>query len=370
MYSEKPTGVGICTREIWKHLHKTLDNEGIEYVIYAYDRAGLNYSEKTYPVQLPFILQFLSKKFLSLHRLIWNIFYLPLIAKNYDLVYSFSSHGSPFIKNQIVTIHDLICFSFPKQHRFQFLYFKYIFPCIVKAAKKIVVVSEFTKREVIKHYNVAPAKVVVILNGGDHLNRSNDFSLPNDEKQKAEELSSKKFFLTVGATYPHKNVERLVEAMQQFRKNILLVIVGMSNTYYNSLSRRVNQQKLDNVVFLSYVSPDFLSWLYKNCVANVYISLYEGFGFPPFEAALQNKFSVISKCGALPEIYKGAAYYVDAYNIEEIKQVLEHIASPDFSSAHYEEKFSELIDKYQWSKAAVEVYELIIKCSHEEMKAA
>jgi hypothetical protein len=54
-----------------------------------------------------------KNKFLSAYRLFWNTFLLPFKAKG-NLVYSLSTHGSPFYRNQIITIHDLICFDFPK----------------------------------------------------------------------------------------------------------------------------------------------------------------------------------------------------------------------------------------------------------------
>ncbi len=156
MYTKNPTGVGIYIREVWNNLYIKLDAEQVEYVCYTYQMEQLNKCNKLSVIKLPFALQYLLNRLISLHRLIWNLFYLPFVAKKYDLIYSFSSHGSPFIKNQIITIHDLVCFNFPKQHRLQFLYFKYIMPYIIKTSKKIVVISQFTRSEVIKRYKVDP----------------------------------------------------------------------------------------------------------------------------------------------------------------------------------------------------------------------
>src|SRR5580765_6769708 len=116
MYTKKSSGVGIHAREIWNHISEN-EEKTVNDRCFAYTKENLERPASVFLIKIPAI-NFLFSRFLSVHRLIWNIFYLPFIAKKHDLVYSFSSHGSPFIKNQVITIHDLICFEFPKQHRF------------------------------------------------------------------------------------------------------------------------------------------------------------------------------------------------------------------------------------------------------------
>ncbi len=360
MYTKNPTGVGIYIREVWNNLYKKLDAEQVEYVCYTYQMEQLNKCNKLSVIKLPFALQYLLNRLISLHRLIWNLFYLPFVAKKYDLIYSFSSHGSPFIKNQIITIHDLVCFNFPEQHRFQFLYFKYIMPYIIKTSKKIVVISQFTKSEVIKRYKVDPDKLIVILNGGDHLKHAGTFILSKEEKKLEEQISGKRFFLTVGASYPHKNIERLIEAVNQAPVKSSLVIIGAVNKYYNKLRKFAAQKNISNIIFMEYVSPDFLNLLYKKCIANVYISFHEGFGFPPFEAAINNKVSIVANSGALTEIYSDAVYYVNPFSIKEISDALTLMASSHFNHCEYQKKFPQLIEKNTWIKTSDEIAELIL----------
>ncbi len=355
MYFEKPTGVGIYNREVWNRLYKLLDESGVDYAFYSYFDKGICAAGKQREIKLPFVFELIFKRFNSVHRLLWNIFYLPFIAKKFDLVYSFSTHGSPFVKNQIITIHDLICFQFPKQHRFQYLYFKYILPYILKACKKIVVVSEFTKQEVIKHYKVRPANIQVIFNGGDHLKTVNSYK---DEKIKS--LQSKignDFFLTVGASFKHKNVERLLHAMRNIPAN--LVIVGAENDYYRQLQKIAAEKNLNNIVFLSYVSSEVLSWLYKHCIANVYVSLYEGFGFPPLEAGMYHKVSILSNTSALKELYDGAAFFVDPYNVSDISNALKLFVSKGIDTDFYLQKLYSLMNKYRWEFTADGIFKLL-----------
>ena len=351
MYSENPPGVGINAREAYNELSKRLNANNVDYKCYAYAKEGLKTPQAVSLIKLPILLEFLFKRFVSLHRLIWNIFYLPVIAKNYDLVYSFTSHGSPFIKNQVITIHDLICFQYPKQSKFQYLYFKFILPSIIRSCKKIVVISEFTKQDVIKHYKVNPEKLEVIYCGHDHLIDSKISTQDTDLKKLENITGNKPFFLTVQASYSHKNVDKIIEAMQ-ILPEYLLLITGPNNSYYNQLKKLVLKNKYTNIIFLNYVSDSFLKLIYKKCVANIYISSYEGFGAPPLEAAMNDKISVVANKSVLPEIYGNSVVYVNPENIEDIKNALVPITSSKFNAAIYKNRFPALIKKYSWSNMA------------------
>ena len=95
MLNKKPTGVGIYSRKLIDIISKN--------------------------TLLKFKILFIAEtRFISIYRLLWNFFCLPLKAKKGDLIFSFSTHGTPFHKKQIITIHDLICLNFPEQHKFQY----------------------------------------------------------------------------------------------------------------------------------------------------------------------------------------------------------------------------------------------------------
>lgn len=369
MYTENPPGVGINTREAYNALTSRLNANNIDYDVYAYSKKGLKAQQALSIVKLPLFLELLFKRFISLHRLVWNIFYLPSIAKKYDLVYSFTSYGSPFIKNQVITIHDLICFQYPKQNKFQYIYFKYIIPFIIKSCKKIVVISEFTKQDVIKHFKVHPDKLVVIYCGHDHLNDSKISIQETDIKQLESITNGKPFFFTAGASYGHKNVDKIIESMQVL-PGYLLLVTGPNNSYYNQLKTSIAKKKYTNITFLNYVSDSFLKLLYKKCVANIYISSYEGFGSTPLEAAMNDKISIVSNKTVLPEIYGDSVVYVDPENIEEIKNSLLSVTSSQFDLSKYKNKFPYLINKYNWGNMADGILNVILKSLNKQNKKA
>jgi glycosyltransferase involved in cell wall biosynthesis len=351
MYTENPPGVGINTREAYNALTKRLEENNIEYDVFAYSKKGLKNSQAVSLIKLPLLFEFLFKRFISIHRLIWNIFYLPLIAKKYDLVYSFTSYGSPFIKKQVITIHDLICFQYPEQNRFQYIYFKYILPYIIKSCRNIVVISEFTKQDVLKHFKVNADNLDVIYCGHDHLNDSKIPTQENDLKELENITAGKPFFFTAGASLSHKNVDKIIEAMQALPQYLLLV-TGPNNSYYNQLKKSTKKKNYNNIIFLNYVSDSFLKLLYKKCIANIYISAYEGFGSTPLEAAMNDKMSIVSDKTVLPEIYGDSVMYIDPENMQQVTDALITVASPKFNTDTYKSKFPELINKYSWGNMA------------------
>jgi len=357
MYSEKPTGVGIFIREIFaKLVHLKLLSDKSTLYVYSPDELPHNNAVKT--IKLPTPLEAVFKRSLSLHRIIWNFFFLPIIARKYNLVYSFSSHGSPFIKNQIVTVHDLICMQFPAQHKTQYYYFKYLMPAILKSCIKVVTVSHYTKAEVIKHYKIAPEKITVISGAADHLQKATSFNIPEKEKAVMEWLFGKRFFLSVGASYEHKNIERLIVAMKLLNNDDLLVIVGSGNAYYSMLKEKYTDAQIH---FLEYVSEPLLGYLYAHCIANVYVSLYEGMGFPPYEAAIYNTVTIASNATAIPEIYGDSVYYIDPLNTESIAAALKLFSESRIDKSSYQRHFPALLKKYSWENTARAIHNLIQK---------
>jgi glycosyltransferase involved in cell wall biosynthesis len=356
MYSDKPTGVGIFTREIAvKLIQLGLINENS--TIYTYSTDNITKLNKVTLIRLPGLLEKIFRNSISLHRMIWNYFFLPRIARDYDLVYSFSSHGSPFIKNQVITIHDVISLKYPSQHRMQYYYFKYLLPSIIKSSVKIITVSEYTKMEVIKYYHVAPEKIEVISGAADHLQKVAFFNTLDNERPIIEKLKNKRFFLAVGASYKHKNLERLIPATKMLNNNDLLVIVGSGN---NDYCKALKEKYADaQIYFLDYVSSELLGYLYANCIANVYVSLYEGMGFPPYEAAIYNTVSIVSNKTALPEIYQDAVYYVDPESIAEIHNALELFSNDEINKEQYTRQFPALLEKYKWKHTATKIAEFI-----------
>ncbi|MRM83758.1 glycosyltransferase family 1 protein [Riemerella anatipestifer] len=295
-------------------------------------------------------------KLLALYRIFWNFFILPFKAKK-NLVYSFSTHGSPFVKNQIVTIHDLICFAYPKQHLFQYYYFKYLVPMILSSCKKVVVISEFTKRDVLAHYKIEEDKIEVIYNGCNFLEYN---ECEKDEIEFRKITQGKTFFLTVGASYHHKNIERLLKAIKENEEtDALFVIVAKKNKYGSMLVDLSDRLNLKNVVFIHSISQNLLAKLYQKCLCNIYISLYEGFGFPPLEAASLGTVSLVSDIPVMREVLGDSAIFVNPQSEKDIAEKIKEIYENFVSLEEIKKSFPSLLSKFSWNKSASQIIDLI-----------
>ncbi|WP_018616004.1 glycosyltransferase family 4 protein [Segetibacter koreensis] len=357
MVTNQPSGVGVYSLELLKELVPTLQREGYKFIIYCYEPTiieKLNIGNVK-RISLGYLLDRLLKNKEVIHRHIWNIIVLNFISCRYNILYSFTSHGTLFHRKQIITIHDVICLSFPNSHKGQYYYFKYFLPLLIKQTKHIISISNFTKNEVVDAYSLDDKKVSVIYNGIDHLEKLKWFE--KDEEWVEKITDKKPFCICVGASYPHKNIETLLSVCDKMKNlDIKFLIINKPNTYYNSLRDKVEEMELKNVIFLPFVESSRLAVLYKMARLNIYLSLYEGFGFPPAEASFFKTQSLLSNQAALVEVYGEGCEYTEPFDIDNIEKIVLKYA---LSEKKLEtDTYCKLREKYNWKKAAEQTFRL------------
>src|SRR5438128_2694485 len=95
MVTEVATGVGVYSIQLLKRLLPVLELNNISYTLYAYDiSAFTGYVDKCNKITLGFLLDKIFKSKIPIHRHIWNLLYLPFIARKYKVLFSPSSHGT------------------------------------------------------------------------------------------------------------------------------------------------------------------------------------------------------------------------------------------------------------------------------------
>ena len=224
----------------------------------------------------------------------------------------------------VVTIHDCIHLMFPQYlpSRLAYFYAKGSMWSAARKANRILTVSEASKRDILRFFDVRPEKVAVIYNAIDER-----FLAPADparmELVKQRYQLDHPFVLYVGNIKPHKNIERLIDAFGRARQRcpdrLKLIIIGDEISKYPALRQSVHKHKLDkHVRFLGFQSAETLSALYRLADAFIFPSLYEGFGLPPLEAMACGTPVVASNVSSLPEIAGGAALLVDPYDVDAI----------------------------------------------------
>ncbi len=246
----------------------------------------------------------------------WEQAVLPLLAKKNDVLWSPSNTGPLSLKNQIVTIHDMVAFdnkewvtsSFGKMYR-------WMQPKLAKKVLHIIAVSNFTKERIIQNLKISEEKITVIHHGVE----DKFFQPPTDNFLN---IPFKKYILTLGAIEPRKNLKGLLDAWIKIKDKIDtdtgLVVVGTQGSA-KVFGNYVIEKNIERVFFTGYIDEKYLVSLYSNAMFFVYLSFYEGFGFPPLEAMAANCPVMASNKTAMPEVIGSAGLFVDPYSLNEIQ---------------------------------------------------
>lgn len=249
----------------------------------------------------------------------------------------------------IVVVHDLVAFLFPKQHQTKAtLMEKFFLPRALKKAARVIVVSENTKRDLLKLFPWISEKPLTVIYPAASERFSQEISKESLEAFRKEKNLPEKFLLAVGALEPRKNLETLLDAYagleayagldtcaglkdpspQAQDDKLGLVIVGSEGWKNEKLLQQFQQllatkHKLQT---LPYQSEKDLAKLYRLAEAFIFPSLYEGFGIPPLEAMASGCPVICSNAASLPEVCDGAAVLFDPKDknalAENIKKIL------------------------------------------------
>jgi glycosyltransferase involved in cell wall biosynthesis len=234
---------------------------------------------------------------------------------------------------KITTIHDLIPLRLPHTTLNDKGFFIKNIRDAIKNSELIICVSENTKNDLLRYFDVNPDKVFVT-----YQPITLDKTVPDketiDRKLSYYNLEYKNYLLFVGAIEPKKNLKRLIEVCLSMDSDVPLAIVGYKAWLWENelkaLSVLMNKEKVRRKIrLLDYVPGSDLPLLYKGAKCLAFPSLYEGFGLPPLEAMSLGCPVVTSSVSSLPEICGDAALYVDPYDTNDIADKIDRILNED-----------------------------------------
>lgn len=261
----------------------------------------------------------------------------------------------------VTTIHDVSFNAFPDFIKWSDLIFlKYLIPWSIKNADKVIAVSEFTKKEIIKYYRTDEAKIEVIHNA-----LSDDFSSlwDSDQSEQVYKVKEKynlpeKYVLYVGTLQPRKNIPQLIKAFAKFSKKmpeVKLVLVGnrKAHNFDTKIDQIIKNEKIvDKVIFPGYIDQQDLVWLYRGADIFAFASLYEGFGIPILEAMSQNLPVIALNNDISREVADEAACLVENDDIDGFSENMYNI----IIDKTYRDKLIKLgktrIEFFSWKKSA------------------
>ena len=237
----------------------------------------------------------------------------------------------------VVTVHDLLDHMYRVNSHSavkRSLHFQFT-KRVLQHAARIFAVSNFSKADTVRIFQVRPEKIEVIYNAIDDRFRLGHAS--DAERQFIAERYQVNcpFLLYAGRISPHKNVARIIEAFAALKselskegrfEDLKLIIIGDEVSKHPDLRRACVKGGVQNDVrFLGFVPIDVLRIFYDEAKIFVFPSLYEGFGLPPLEAMVHATPVVTSNTSSIPEVVGNAAVMVNPENIFEIMRALHRV---------------------------------------------
>ena len=277
------TGVGVYIRNLLFYLQKLAPKD---FEFYVYVPSGYN---KFQVSGFRFQVRISDARWHSLNEQIG--FYRQLVSDNLDLMhFTYFSYPLLYRRPFVITVHDLTPLLFktgrastrnPLIYNLKHLAYRYLLNQAINNSNGIITPTNSVKEEILQHYpSTDDKKVAVTYEGVD------------EELKKAKENTAlskefkKPFFLYVGNFYPHKNVERLIEAFVKTKTDSHLVLVGPDDHFASQIIQLINQLNANSRVTLCHQSTlSDMVYIYKNARALIHPSLSEGFGLPIIEAA-------------------------------------------------------------------------------------
>jgi len=211
---------------------------------------------------------------------------------------------------KVVTVHDLTLLDFDTSRgslprrtagKLKRLPFRLILMRQLATATRIVTVTGYVRDQLIKRFELDPAKISAVWNAADSVH------LSEAEEESVDGLSeSDSLIFYVGNYFPYKNVRLLIEALalvSRTRPDVKLVLAGKPAEYRDELlALAASLNVSDRVVMPGYITDGQLTWLYRNSRIYVYPSLSEGFGLQGLEAMAQGLPVLSSTATCLPEV--------------------------------------------------------------------
>jgi glycosyltransferase involved in cell wall biosynthesis len=368
-FTEQPTGTERYSYEVMTRMLKLPEAREHDWILYV--RPNLKFEIRNLKLSSNFKFKIVNLTYL------WTqvgLAYRTWVDK-LDALWV-PAHTLPVLRKPglktIVTIHGIEYEWLPAyENPLQKWYLPWSTRYAVSAASKIISVSEFTKKELIRRWGADPNKIHVI-----HEGYSPKIQITNDKSQilNKYKIQPKKYLLFVGTVQPRKNLERLIQAFTNvvtppnpplnlrggnLEGELKLVIAGKLGWGYESVEQMAKSME-EKVILTGYISDGDRQILLENALAYVQPSITEGFGLPILEAMAAGIPVVSSNGGALKEVVGEAGVLFDPYDVEDMAKWLKAVAEDNGLRQKLIKSGKERVKDFSWDRAAKETLDLII----------
>lgn len=253
----------------------------------------------------------------------------------------------------VVSVMDLSFLTHPQTHRpLNRTYLRLLTKASCLRARRIIAISEWTRRDIVQHYAIDPWRVDAIPLAVDHARFRPLSSDARRAFRTAHDVGERAVFY-LGSIEPRKNLTRLIEAFARLRAPAQLFIGGSLAWKYDETFAQVQRLGIgDRVRMLGRVEPQDLSAWYSSCTAFAYPSLYEGFGFPPLEAMACGAAVVSSNASSLPEVVGDAGLLVEPTSIDALAAALARALDDETLRVNLQQRALARAAGFTWERVA------------------
>ncbi len=293
-------------------------------------------------------------------RTLWEqlAFPLHLALGHFDLCHSLA-FVSPFVSStpSVVTVYDLSFILHPTYFRpLNRIYLSWGTRVSTRRARRVIAISESTKRDLVRLLSLSPDKIDVIPPGVEP-----EFFVNGDgnalERFRRTKQLPEHFVLFVGTREPRKNIPALIRAFARAKKRQKLphqlVIIGGSGWKDQAITRTIAEIGIGRDVLLpGFVPTEELPYWYRAADAFVYPSLYEGFGIPPLEAMAAGTPVIAGNLSSLPEVVGDAGLLIDPRDEAALAEAIVRVITERELHEEMTVKGRDRARQFTWERAA------------------
>ena len=282
----------------------------------------------------------------------------------------------------VMTVHDMLEHMSRAQEQNGFwrsLHFQ-LTRRVLRGADRIFAVSNFTKAEIEKLFEIPSERIEVVYNAIDERFLHGHASAADRALIAQRYQVAYPFLLYAGRVSPHKNVVRMIEAFSALKTELArghaypdlkLIIIGDDLSGNPDLRRTVVRSGVQNDVrFLGFIPIEVLRIFYDEAKIFVFPSLYEGFGLPPLEAMAHGTPVVTSNVSSLPEVVGKAAVLVNPEKVFEIMRALHRVLTDGALRDRLKERGYQQVAKFSWEMSVRRIQEVYRQVADGECQNA
>lgn len=290
--------------------------------------------------------------------ILWELFEVSMRARRmgaHRILFPRGYASMLHLTRESVIIHDMIPFYYHEHfpgyfNRLENFYIRWRLNASARRADDVITISEASKRDIMKYSRVPAGRITVINNGYNRISQK-EYADPGEA-----------YILAVTSGLPHKNAEGIVKTYERYCRladgPMPLKIVGIEDAGKFT----GNPEVAKRISCLKYVekNEDFYQLIYGARVF-LFLSLIEGFGFPPIEAMQLGTPVVCSDASSLPEVAGDAAVYVDPEDYDSAARALAGILADGNACGQLVRKGFENVKRFSWDRTGKKYREILFR---------